>query len=164
MQAGADPEEALSTWLPSACPSAGVGPSTSTRPLPNAAPRRSAQMELFHGGAEMREQSSLLHAPAGPQTPTHNTRDGWPLGVDAGGRAKPPQGLKPRQPQGPLPPPLLHAFFQEPLPLLPGSRHTSWLQVSRMKAFGLHFPSAESSEHVPNIFITLLQVTLLLLS
>lgn len=83
MQAGADPEEALSTWLPSAHPSAGVGPSTSTRPLPNAAPRSPTQMELLHGEQRMREQSGLLHAPAGPQRPTHNTRDGWPAGAEA---------------------------------------------------------------------------------
>lgn len=90
------------------------------------------------GEQRMREQS-LLHAPADPQPPTHNTRGGRALGVHASGRTEPPQGLKPRQPQGPLPPPQLHAFSQEPLTLLPGSWHAFWLQVRGLKAFLSHF-------------------------
>lgn len=79
----------------------------------------------------MREQS-LLHAPADPQPPTHNTRGGRALGVHASGRTEPLQGLKRRQPQ-------LHAFSQEPLTLLPGSWHAFWLQVRGLKAFLSHF-------------------------
>ena len=108
----------------------------------------------------MRGQSCLFHAPADPQPLTHSTRGGPGLGVHAGGRTEPPQGLKPRQPQGPLPPPRLHAFFQEPLTLLSGSRHTSWPQVRGLKAFVSHFALAKRSEHIPNTLITLLQVTL----
>ena len=96
------------------------------KPSPNGTPSTGEQ--------RMREKSRLLHGPAGPQPLTHST---WVVGawacMPAGGLS--PAGAEPRQPQGPLPPPWLHACFQEPLTLLPGSRHTSWLQVRGLKAF-----------------------------
>lgn len=121
------------------------------KPSPNGTPSTGEQ--------RMREKSRLLHGPAGPQPLTHST---WVVGawacMPAGGLS--PAGAEPRQPQGPLPPPWLHACFQEPLTLLPGSRHTSWPQVRGLKAFVSHFALAKRSEHIPNTLITLLQVTL----
>lgn len=89
VQAGADPEETLSAWLPSARLSAGVGPPTSTRPLPNAALKAQPKWNSLHGGAEDARKEPPPAWPCRPPATDTQHMGGRGLGVHAGGRTEP---------------------------------------------------------------------------